>query len=179
MFPENLPPPAPTPSSRAPPCSRAAPWKPTRPISPRSATRRRWRAAKRSSVGFGTSLDHCGEPLTELLNHAMSTPPMGANCTNKSRYRGGVLAPRHRDEADGPLDCRVDEWPAHTVRMGDRIFGHEGEADIRHDHGLNPVFALRAEPCIELHAHIVAYAHDLVAHLARQPVDIGLFGKIT
>ena len=32
--------------SRAPPCSRAAPWKATRPTFPRSATRRRWRAAK-------------------------------------------------------------------------------------------------------------------------------------
>ena len=44
--------PAPMPSSRAPPCSRAAPWKPTRPIFPRSATRRRPRVAKWSRCDF-------------------------------------------------------------------------------------------------------------------------------
>ena len=50
MSPASLPPPAPTPLSPAPPCSRAARWKPTRRTSPRSAMRRRPRAAKRSSV---------------------------------------------------------------------------------------------------------------------------------
>src|ERR1700722_16158896 len=38
---------APTPSSPALRCSRAARWRPTRPIFPRSAMRRRWRAARR------------------------------------------------------------------------------------------------------------------------------------
>ena len=41
-------PPAPMPLSRAPPCSRAAPWKATRPISPRSATPPR--GARRSGL---------------------------------------------------------------------------------------------------------------------------------
>src|SRR5664279_4221017 len=45
--PESSPPPAPMPSSPARPCSRATQWNPTRPISPRSAMPRCWRAAKR------------------------------------------------------------------------------------------------------------------------------------
>src|SRR5258708_37489450 len=50
MFPASLPPPAPMPSSPAPPCSRAAPGRPTGRTFPRSELRRRWRAAKQSSA---------------------------------------------------------------------------------------------------------------------------------
>src|SRR5215475_8360801 len=42
--------PAPMPSWPGPPCSRAARWKATRRIFPRSATRRRWRAARRFNL---------------------------------------------------------------------------------------------------------------------------------
>ena len=48
-IPANWRPRAPTPSSQAPPCSRAVPGNPTRPISPRSAMQRHSRAARRSS----------------------------------------------------------------------------------------------------------------------------------
>ena len=48
--PASWPPPAPMRWSRAPRCSRAAHWRPTRPTFPRSATPRRWRAAKRSDA---------------------------------------------------------------------------------------------------------------------------------
>src|SRR5664279_4363194 len=57
MSPESSPPRAPMPSSSAPRCSRAAPWNLTRPISRQSATRRRWRAARRSSLLWSNALE--------------------------------------------------------------------------------------------------------------------------
>src|SRR5215475_4715920 len=48
----SLPPPAPTLLLRAPPCSRAAPWRPTKRTSPRSATRQHRRGAKRSKLAL-------------------------------------------------------------------------------------------------------------------------------
>ena len=66
-LPASWPPPAPMRWSRAPRCSRAARWKPTRPTFPRSATRRRWRAAKRSDAD-------CRSPRAEpLLRSARPT----------------------------------------------------------------------------------------------------------
>src|SRR5438477_9348999 len=77
---ENLPPPAPTPSSQARPCSRAAPSRPTRSTSPRSGMPRRWRAARRSRLS-----PHPASPLHSPAQQA--TPERLYDGDGAGRFR--------------------------------------------------------------------------------------------
>ena len=80
--PASSPPPAPTRWSPAPPCSRAARWKPTRRISPRSAMRRCRRAARRfKGADCARSLLLAIRNFTELVLVIAA----GANGSRKTR----------------------------------------------------------------------------------------------
>src|SRR5580698_7833054 len=74
MWPPSWQRPAPMPLSRAPPYSKAAPRKATRPTSRRSATRQRWRAAKRSSEN-GSALARGFEALQQQRQQRIKPGP--------------------------------------------------------------------------------------------------------
>ena len=108
----------------------------------------------------------------------LAQPAMRARRTDKRSDRRRMSSAWNADKADRPLDGRFDQRPANAVRMGYRVFGNECEAQIGHDHGLDPILARRAEARIEADAARLAYAHDHLAHLAGQAIDVGLLGEV-
>ncbi len=92
----------------------------------------------------------------------------------KAATAGEYLRPRTVMRLMVRLTAGSTKGAPNTVRMGDRKFRHEREADIRHHHGLHPILALGTEARVKLDPHVFAHAHDHLAHFARQAVDVRL-----
>jgi predicted small metal-binding protein len=87
-------------------------------------------------------------------------------------------APCDIDQCHRPFDRGLDQRPAHEAAMCDRIFRHEGEAHASDHHALDPVFPLAPESGVNLDLPFATETHDHLAHLAGEPIHIGLLGYI-